>query len=127
MENSFFNELIGFMTKIPGVEGSFGKGLFENRNWWVKFTINIDHKLAWQVVQEIGFVANYLSIEERLPTVFYPVSPPPYLNGGPKDYLSWVIESKTSDFTPDNLKEWLETRLPNPVDDLTQWENDNDE
>jgi len=127
MQEELFIELIGFMQKIPGVDGSFGKGVFENGNWWIKFTIDIEHKFAWHVVQEIGFVANYISIEDRLPTVFYPVSPPPYLNGGPKDFLSWVIESKASDFTPNDLKEWLETRLPNPVDDLSQWEDDGED
>ncbi|HYI77463.1 MAG TPA: hypothetical protein VEW65_07560 [Chryseolinea sp.] len=54
-------------------------------------------------------------------TVFYPVSPPPYMNGGPKDFLSWVIETKDKDFKPETMKEWLEGRLPNPVDDFDQW------
>ncbi|HWB91533.1 MAG TPA: hypothetical protein VG605_06760, partial [Puia sp.] len=63
---------------------------------------------------------NYISLEERLPTVFYPVFPPPYLNGGP-EFLSWVIESKDKEFSPALLSEWLEGRLPRPVDDLKQW------
>ena len=127
MDDQRFAELIDFMNKIPGIYGSFGKGFFDDGNWWIKFSINIDHPFAWQVVQEVGFVVNYVSLNERLPTVFYPVSPPPYMNGGPKDYLSWIIESKASDFTPDDLKAWLESRLPNPVDDTSQWgENDED-
>jgi hypothetical protein len=90
----------------------------------VKFAIDLDHPLAWSVVQELGYVLNYLSLNERLPTVFMPVSPPPYLNGGPRDYLSWVIESKAKDFTPDVCTQWLEGRLPRPVDDLAQWVNE---
>ncbi|HEY4328584.1 MAG TPA: hypothetical protein VGN88_02520 [Phycisphaerae bacterium] len=103
---------------------TMGKGRFENGNWWVKFTIDIDHRLAWNVVQELGNVLNYLSVEERLPTVFKPVSPPSYLNGGPRDYLSWVIESTAADFTPKKCAEWLEGRLPRPVDDLGEWETE---
>ena len=76
------------------------------------------------MVQELGCVVNYISIEERLPTVFYPVSPAPYMNGGPREFLSWVIESKDKDFTPSTLAEWLEGRLPDPVDDLKQWETE---
>ena len=51
--------------------------------WWVKLTIDIADPLAWRVVQELGFVLNDLSLQDKLPTVFKPVSPPPYLNGGP--------------------------------------------
>ncbi len=120
--NISFEKLIEFLQKTPAVE-LIGKGVFENGMWWVKFRINITNKLAWKVVQEIGFVVNYVSLDERLPTVFYPVSPPPYLNGGPEEYLSWVIESKSIDFQPDDLTEWLVARLPSPVDDLTQWED----
>jgi hypothetical protein len=73
------------------------------------------------VVQEFGHVMNYLSIDERLPTVFYPVSPPPYMNGGPYDFLSWVIETKDKKFKPGTLMKWIEGRLPRPVEDLEQW------
>lgn len=71
-------------------------------------------------------VLNYISLEERLPTVFMPVSPPPYMNGGPRDFLSWVIESKSKDFQPEKCVEWLEGRLPQPVTDLEKWHIDED-
>jgi len=58
-----------------------GSGLFDDGRWWLKVTIDIDHRLAWNVVQEPGPVLNYVSLDERLPTVFMPVSPPPYMNG----------------------------------------------
>lgn len=90
--------------------------------WWIKFQLDITNELAWNVVQELGCVVNYLSINERLPTVFYPVSPAPYMNGGPEDFLSWVIETKDKEFKPGTLMKWLDGRLPNPVDDLEQWE-----
>ena len=73
------------------------------------------------MVQEFGHVLNYLSLEERLPAAFYPVSSPPYMNGGPADFLYWMIESKDPSFTPDKASEWLEGRLPNPVDNLDEW------
>jgi hypothetical protein len=43
------------------------------------------------------------------------------MNGGPVDYLYWIIESEKSGFSPDDLKKWLEGRLPSPVDDLEEW------
>jgi len=117
-----FEELLSYLAKVPGVTGNIGSGTFDNGNWWVKFSLELSHPLAWHVVQELGSVLNYLSVDERLPTVFMPVSPPPYLNGGPDEYLSWVIESKEPSFKPGKVAEWLEGRLPRPVDDLSQWE-----
>jgi hypothetical protein len=75
-------------------------------------------------LQEIGHVVNYLSLDEKLPSVFYSVSPPPYMNGGPKNFLSWIIETTDKEFEPDKLKKWLEGRLPRPVEDEEKWEND---
>ena len=54
-----------------------------------------------------------------------PVSPPPYMNGG-VEFLSWVIESTDPSFAPEKCAEWLEGRLPRPVDDLAQWEMDDE-
>ena len=126
-----FEPLLALMERLPAIdlpEGrkSIGLGSFENGNWWVKFTLNTTHSLAWRHVQELGYILNYLSVEERLPTVFMPVSPPPYMNGG-VEFLSWVIESTEPSFTPDQCAQWLEGRLPRPVDDLEQWTLDDDE
>ena len=90
----------------------------------MKFSIDIENPLAWHVVQELGHVLNYLSLNERLPTTFKPVSPPPYMNGGPREFLSWVIEGSDKDTQPATVAEWLEGRLPRPVSDLEQWAND---
>lgn len=116
-----------FLSRIPAIEQSMDSGNDADGRWWVKLVIDIDHALAWNVVQELGCVLNYLSLEERLPTVFKPVSPAPYLNGGPREYLSWIIESSDPAFAPDTCREWLEGRLPNPVDDLSAWETDDDD
>ena len=119
--------LVSFLKRIPGVVGSIGTGTFDNGNWWAKFTIDIGHPQAWNVVQELGYVLNYLSPDERLPTVFMPVSPPPYANGPAREFLSWVIEATDGDFTPETCVEWLEGRLPRPLEDLAQWPSDADE
>jgi hypothetical protein len=116
-----FSGLIEFLKRVPGLRHSFGAGYDQDGLWWIKFGIDIEHPLAWSVVQELGHVLNYVSVNERLPTVFMPVSPPPYMNGGPRDFLSWVIESKSPDFSPDRAREWLEGRLPRPVEDPTRW------
>jgi hypothetical protein len=126
-----FDKLLAFMEQLPAIElpagrKSIGRGAFPNGNWWMKFSLDTNHPLAWRHVQELGFVLNYVSVEERLPTVFMPVSPPPYLNGG-VEFLSWVIESTDPSFTPDKCVEWLEGRLPRPVDDLSQWRTGIDE
>ena len=121
-----FEKLLAYLQRVPSVSGSIGSGKFENGNWWVKFSLDITHPLAWNVVQEFGCVLNHVSLNERLPTVFMPVSPAPYLNGGPTDFLSWVIESKDASFKPGTVADWLEGRLPNPVEDPAQWESVND-
>ena len=119
-----FDSLLDFLGRVPAIDGAIGNGRFDNGNWWVKFGIDIDHPLAWNVVQELGCVLNYISINERLPTVFMPVSPAPYLNGGPREFLSWVIESTDSEFSPDTCMKWLEGRLPRPVEETAAWPQD---
>ncbi len=119
-----FDELLAYLKRVPSVGGSIGSGKFEDGNWWVKFALDIASPLAWSVVQEFGCVLNYLSLNERLPTAFMPVSPAPYLNGGPADFLSWVIESKDPSFTPSAAAQWLEERLPQPVEDHAQWQSE---
>lgn len=122
-----FETLLAFLHRVPAIERSLGSGRGADGNWWVKFGIDISHPLAWHVVQEFGSVLNYLSLDERLPTVFMPVSPPPYMNGGPDQFLSWVIESTDPEFAPAQAAEWLEGRLPDPVDDPAQWTDDEDD
>jgi hypothetical protein len=119
-----FTTLETFLDSVPAVVGPIGKGSDQNGSWWVKFGIDIDHELAWRVVQEFGHVLNYVSLAERLPTVFKPLSPPPYMNGGPREFLSWVIECEDSDFPPAKCAQWLEGRLPRPVEDLASWKNE---
>lgn len=123
-DQSNTESLLAFLKRVPAVRESIGAGVDEDGNWWVKFVIDIGHPLAWNVVQELGHVLNYLSIDERLPTTFMPVSPPPYMNGGPRDFLSWVIECRSADFTPASCAEWLEGRLPRPVEDVREWPDD---
>ncbi len=123
LDDESFAKLTNYLGRVPSIQEPISHGS-DATGWWVKFSLNLDHPRAWQVVQELGHVLNYLSIDERLPTVFKPVSPPPYLNGGPRDYLAWVIEAETVDFRPDTCAEWLEGRLPKPVDDDAQWAND---
>jgi hypothetical protein len=121
-----FQPLVEYLSKVPGITVPIGTGSAEDGRWWVKFAIDVNHRLAWRVVQELGHVLNYLSLSERLPTVFMPVSPPPYMNGGPDDFLSWVIESKSDGFDPRTCAEWLEGRLPKPVDEESAWETDDE-
>lgn len=112
-----------FLEQIPSIKViSFDKTC--DYKWWIKFDIEMEHQLAWHVIQALGFVLNYISLSERLPTVFMPVSPPPYLNGGPEEFLSWVIESQIPYLDPEYIVSVLKERLPNPVDDINQWIED---
>ena len=98
-----FTALEAYRRRVPALRQWIGKGSNENGLWWVKFAIDIDHPLAWRVVQEFGQVLNLVSREELLPTVFKPVSPPSYMNGGPRG------------------------RLPRPVEDPAEWLLDDDD
>jgi hypothetical protein len=121
-----FAELVDYLRRIPAVEvndtpsNGLGTGASDGV-WWVKFSIDIDHPLAWNTVQELGHVLNYISTTELLPTTFKPVSPPPYMNGGPRDFLSWVIECPDKSMSPATVAQWLEGRLPRPVEDESAW------
>ena len=119
-----FQSLEAFLRRVPSIQAAIGRGRFDNGRWWLKFSIDTEHRLAWHVVQELGHVLNYLSLNERLPTRFLPVSPPPYLNGGPREFLSWVIECDDPQMKPGTIVKWLEGRLPQPVDDESQWRSD---
>lgn len=113
--------LVTFLSRIPSVQ-VISHNKTHDHYWWIKLNIDINHSLAWSVVQELGFVLNDISLSEKLPTVFMPVSPPPYLNGGPEECLSWVIESRIPYVDPENIARIIEERLPNPVEDEQQWE-----
>lgn len=121
MNEKAFTKLVEYLEKIPAIRKGVSSGSDKEGHWWVKFNIDINHEFAWHVVQELGHVLNYMSLNERLPTSFHPVSPPPHMNGGPEDFLSWVIECHDSKFRPGTCAEWLIGRLPNPVEDLSQW------
>jgi hypothetical protein len=127
-----FKKLLEFLERVPSVQTNatprrgFGSGS-DDQLWWIKFSLDLDHPLAWSVVQELAYVLNTLSVQEPLPTRFKPVSPPPYLNGGPREYLSWVIECPTNDMEPDIVADWLEGRLPRPVDDEDAWSDEEEE
>lgn len=118
-----FTKLTTCLERIPCVHQGIAtsSGVDGIAGWWVKFSLDIGHDLAWSAVQELGHVLNYLSLQERLPTLFKPVSPPPYLNGGPDEFLSWVIECDDPDFRPGTCADWLAGRLPQPVEDPERW------
>ena len=54
-----FEGLERFLASVPGVRKPIGTGIFDSGRWWAKFAVDIDHPLAWRVVQEFGHVLNY--------------------------------------------------------------------
>lgn len=109
-----------YLARIPDTR-VIGASERDDEPWWVMLKIDISSPLAWNVVQELGHVLNYLSVTERLPCVFKPISPAPCLNEGPDEYLRWLIEAMEDDASPDLIAEFLEGRLPRPVEDRSQW------
>ena len=108
------------LTKIPCIQ-FVATSKSEEPFWWLKFGIDINSKTAWTVVQELGYILNYLSVDEKLPTTFYPVSPPPYMNGGPEEFLSWVIEPSIPFVDTNVIYDYLDGRLPENYDKEESW------
>ncbi len=119
-------KLVAFLNRIPSVN-VIAQEVTPSAYWWVKFTVDIEHPLAWSVVQALAFVFNEISITEGLPTVFKPTSPPPYLNGGPDEDLYWVVESTFNYIDPHEIAQIVEGRLPNPVEEVEKWDRGDDE
>ncbi|MEG2806274.1 hypothetical protein [Stenotrophomonas sp.] len=116
-----FKALVAFLQRIPALSGNVHWQRCDDGTWYVGFRLALEHPLAWSAVQELAYVLNTLSVTEQLPTRFLPTAPPPYLNGPACWHLSWCIESTAPGITPDQVLAWLEERLPQPVDDETQW------
>lgn len=114
-------KLVAYLGRVPSVR-VISHEVTSDAYWWAKFEVDIHHPLAWMVVQALAFVFNEISISEKLPTVFKPTSPPPYLNGGPDESLFWVVESTYNYISPLWIAEILEERLPRPVDDTSCWQ-----
>lgn len=78
-----------FLQRIPAVKKTESISCQRHKDglWSVSLGINIHHPRAWHAVQELGYLLNGLSMTEVLPVTFMPMSPPLYLNGGPRDYL----------------------------------------
>src|SRR5436305_5508933 len=51
------------LTKIPCIQ-FVSTSEIGTPFWWLKFSIDINSQIAWTVVQELGQILNYLSIEE---------------------------------------------------------------
>ena len=121
MQPPIFDNLQSALERIPAVSSVLSHGPDSYRQWWVELTIDIDSKIAWNIVQEISHILNYASYDEELKGVFKPVSPPSYKSGGPHDSLTWMIESRSADLTPDVCANWLVNRLPTPLEDESEW------
>ena len=114
------NALSDYLRRIPGLELSFVSEPGEEP-WRIGFSIVITHPLAWDVVQHLAWVLNNLSLQEKLPVRFMPMSAPPYLNGGPRHHLWWVLFSIAPAVDPAEIARVLEDSLPSPVEDVAAW------
>lgn len=50
-----FQRLFDYLKKLPAIDPSIGSGtgMGDGSLWWVKFIIDIDHPMAWRIVQEL--------------------------------------------------------------------------
>ena len=112
--------LADLIRQLPGVHPSVGRSTPEDAFWYVKFSLDRTHPLAWHVLQRLGFVFNYISLEFRYSTVFMPVSPPPYLNGGP-EFLNWAVEAKVPFYDPRHVTRALRAELPEHLGRAKAW------
>ncbi|MFO0952711.1 MAG: hypothetical protein U0835_16495 [Isosphaeraceae bacterium] len=117
-----FTPLLAFLARVPAIRPimpDLGPASNDDGAWLIKFQIDIAHPAAWATVMDLGYVVNWLSVHDRLPTVFKPVSVPPDMNGdAPADLLWWLIECWTPEFSPADLAAALEgnlCRYPGPV------------
>ena len=110
-----FAPLLAYLGRVPAIrpiKPDVGPASNEDGAWLVKFQIDITHPGAWSTVMDLGYVANWISVADPLPTVFKPVSAPPDMNGDdPANLLWWVIECWTPEFTPSDLAKALESNL----------------
>lgn len=116
------SKLVTYLNRLPGTQASAGR--FTKEGWHVSLSIDIHHPLAWNVVQELGFFCNSPSIGQGSGLEFFPISPPPYLNGGPREFLSWILSYTGSSFSPSEVAKSIEGVLPQPVDDETEWSHE---
>ena len=112
-----FDPLVKFLNLIPSINGDIFTSSHIDNNWYVMFKIDIYNKYSWHAVQIIGSIIN--SMHEC--GSFKPSSPSVDLNGGPAEHLSWVLESVSTKFTPEMCYMLLHNNMPQPVNDLDQW------
>jgi hypothetical protein len=115
-----FSSLVRYVKAIPCVQEAEGYNEMADL-WNFHLKLDITHEIAWHVVQYFAYVLNGLSLSVNLPTRFFPITPPVDLNGGPYDFLGWMIQCSDPQFSPDRCRDWLASRLPTPVGDITAW------
>jgi hypothetical protein len=122
-EHPVTKTLADFIASLPGVEwvSSDCEGEGNEQWWWVKFKLDLRHACSWLVIQQVAHVANNLSVSRKLPIVFYPTSPPVYLNGGPEQHLYWVIEVIRPPFDPSEVIRQAKPYFPDDPTSPTEW------
>jgi len=114
------NRLESLLGRIPAIR-VISTSKPKAPNWWIKFSLDLQSPVAWEVVQHLASALNGLSVSERLPTTFKPDSPPPHLNGGPGKCLCWVIQAEIPLLNAGVIADILEESLPTPVEDMDAW------
>jgi hypothetical protein len=120
VDDPLFAPLLESLRTVPAIHDPIGSGVGTEVRWWVKFGIDIAHPLAWNVVQELTRSELSVARGTAADRIHASLAAAVY-DEGPKDFLSWVIESTDSQFTPGDCAEWLKGRLPRPLSDPAQW------
>ena len=113
-----YTNLVHFLKNVPAINDDIHTDAHIDNNWYIVFRIDITNDNAWNVVQILGSIINSMHNCGN----FKPISPSVDLNGGPLNHLSWVIESLSTEFTPEMCYVCLHNNMPQPVNDLSQWD-----
>jgi hypothetical protein len=110
------------IATFPGVEWVSSQQ-DESGFWWVKFHLDMNASASLIIIQALAYIFNGLSLNDPLPTVFFPSSSPPDMNGGPNQNLHWVIEPVGKDVSVSEIFTAIDSTLLIDVTSVEDWLN----
>ncbi|MEM8706317.1 MAG: hypothetical protein AAGE98_07665 [Actinomycetota bacterium] len=116
MDERAFTTLVDYVGRLPAVRGrvSTSADAISTTGWWVSFRLDVDDPLAWRSIQEVGHALNGV-VGDGVDVWFGPTSTGPW-QGGPRDFLDWVICSPDGATRPGTVAKRLADAIPEPFD-----------
>jgi hypothetical protein len=117
--NAGRDQLVDFLRQVPSLR-NFRRSAVDFRSWWVSFEIDLSLPLAWKVIRALALNLNNHSANMWLATVFKPIP-----DKRPDQPTCWRIESTDPLLDPAEVVQWLEMKLPTPLNDVDAWNEGN--